>query len=59
MRINYWAPTPRKWRKIGDALLGASATLTTYAIANDIEWLALTSLFIGVAGKFLTNIFSK
>lgn len=55
----YYRPTPVKWRKIGDALLAASATITTFAIAEEVEWLAYVALFTGIAGKFLTNLFVR
>lgn len=56
----YGSPTPKKWRKLGDALLGISTTITTYAIAADYEkWVSLTALLLGVIGKFLTNFFSE
>ena len=55
----YFAPTPAKWRKLGDALLASSAFITTFAIYEKIEWLAITCLILGVVGKFLTNLFSK
>ena len=54
----YYAPTPKKWRKIGDALLATSTTITAYAITNHTDWLAYTSLALGVVGKFLTNLFT-
>ncbi len=54
----YYAPTPKKWRKIGDALLGASTTITGFAIYNEVKWIAYTALVIGVIGKFLTNLFT-
>lgn len=54
----YYAPTPKKWRKIGDALLAVSTTITASAIANHTDWLAYTSLALGVVGKFLTNLFT-
>jgi high-affinity K+ transport system ATPase subunit B len=57
---NYWKPTPKKWRKIGDALLAVSTTVTTYAIADDwAKWLQVVALLTGVLGKFLTNLFSE
>jgi len=55
----YYRPTPVKWRKVGDALLAASATITTFAIAEQVEWLAYAALITGVVGKFLTNLFVK
>ncbi len=59
MMNRYYRPTPLKWRKIGDTLLIISTTITTFAITEQIEWLAYVALFIGVVGKFLTNLFVK
>lgn len=54
----YWMPTPAKWRKLGDALLAVSTTVTTYAIADNwAKWAQIAALMTGVAGKFLTNFF--
>jgi len=55
---NYWSPTPKKWRKLGDALLGASTTITGFAIANDNKYIAYTALICGVLGKVITNLFT-
>jgi hypothetical protein len=59
MTNKYYRPTPVKWRKIGDALLAASTTITTFAIYEQVEWLAYVALITGVVGKFLTNLFVK
>lgn len=57
---SYWSPTPIKMRKLGDALLGVSTTITTYAIADDwAKWIQITALLLGAGGKFLTNFFSE
>lgn len=58
MNKRYFKPTPKKWRKLGDALLAVSTTVTTYAIAEDHKWIAITALILGSAGKFLTNFFT-
>jgi hypothetical protein len=55
----YYKPTPEKLRKLGDALLAVSTTITTYAIAEDMKAFAITALILGSVGKFLTNFFSK
>ena len=55
----YAGPTPKKWRKLGDALLGASTTITGFAIYEDAKWVAITSLVLGTIGKFLTNFFTE
>jgi hypothetical protein len=54
---NYYQPTPKKLRKIGDALLGSSQFLTGYAVIMEEKWLAFTCIAIGTIGKFMTNIF--
>tara|TARA_R110000868_G_scaffold67860_1_gene200950 strand:+ start:177 stop:359 length:183 start_codon:yes stop_codon:yes gene_type:complete len=59
IKDKYYAPTPAKWRKLGDALLGVSTTITGFAIYEDVKWIALTALAIGVVGKFLSNFFSE
>jgi hypothetical protein len=54
----YTSPTPKKWRKIGDVLLGVSTIATTYAIADEwSKYIQLSALILGVIGKFLTNFF--
>ena len=59
MKKNYYTPTPKKWRKLGDTLLAVSTTITGYAVYEDIKWVALTALITGVVGKFLSNLFVK
>ncbi len=55
---HYYQPTPKKWRKIGDALFVASGFITASAIAQGNDWLSYTALFLGIVGKILTNFFS-
>ena len=59
IKDNYWRNTPKFGRKVGDALLAASATITTYAIYEEAKWVAITALLAGTIGKFLTNLFSE
>ena len=59
LKKKYYAPTPTKWRKIGDALLGASTTITGFAIYEEAKWVAITALVLGTAGKFITNLFTE
>lgn len=56
---NYYKSTPVFWRKFGDALLSVSSFITAYGIAEDNVIVAYSALAIGVAGKFLTNLFSE
>ena len=56
----YMSPTPKRWRKLGDALLAVSTTITTYAIADEWnKYATLSALILGVIGKFLTNFFEE
>ena len=53
----YYRNTPIFWRKLGDGLLGVSATITAAAITAGNDILAYIALGVGVIGKFLTNFF--
>jgi hypothetical protein len=53
----YYKPTPKNFRKLGDALLGMSQFLTGYAVVMDEKWLALVCILIGTIGKGMTNFF--
>jgi len=64
----YWAPTPKKWRKIGDALLAAATIIAVGGIwqfdslkeiftSGQLRAMIVTSIVLGVVGKFLTNLF--
>jgi len=55
---NYGKPTPKKWRKLGDALLSVGATITGFAIYEESKWVAIIALSVTVFGKFLTNFFA-
>lgn len=59
LKEKYYSPTPAKWRKLGDALLGASTTITGFAIYEEAKWVAITALVLGTAGKFITNLFTE
>jgi hypothetical protein len=58
MKKNYYAPTPKKWRKIGDALLGVSLMGIPAELAG-YKGVAITIFIFGVIGKFLTNLFAE
>ncbi len=68
MLKNYWAPTPKKWKKIGDALLATSTMITVGGMLQfenlkeiftleQIRWITIAPMILGVIGKFLTNFF--
>jgi hypothetical protein len=56
---NYWKPTPKKWRKIGDGLLGAAGVLLYFAdkyhLFETHPHLLMAALISCLIGKFLTN----
>lgn len=58
MKIKYSAPTPKRWRQLGDALLGISTMIIPLALTNHI-WIGITLFAIGVVGKFITNFFAE
>lgn len=70
MMNQYWAPTPKKWRKIGDALLASATVLAVGGIwqfdtlkeiftPGQIRGMIAASIALGVVGKFLTNFFKE
>ena len=56
---SYWAPTPKKARKIGDTLLGVFSITSMSSMIYDVKGLALATLIMGVVGKILTNFFAE
>jgi hypothetical protein len=67
---NYWKPTPKKWRKLGDSLLAVASVLAIGGLwqfdnlreiftQTELKALIMTSIVFGVAGKFLTNFFKN
>ena len=56
---DYFKPTPKRFRILGDSLASASVFISTYAILNDMKPIALAVMLSGWAGKFLTNFFSE
>ena len=56
---NFYSPTLAKWRKLGDALLGVSTTITGYSLYADLQRVAAVALGLGVLVKFLTNFFTE
>ena len=55
----YRKPTPRNFRRLGDALLAMSTFVSVFAIAEDYKWIAFTAVMVGAIGKFFTNFFAK
>ena len=70
MMKHYWKPTPKKWRKLGDGLLAAATivaiggvwqydTLKEIFTTGEIKIMIVSSIILGVVGKFLTNFFKE
>ncbi len=65
---NYWKPTPKKWRVIGDTILAVSTFITGGSLIaydqlkeiftpQEVKIIIASAFILGVAGKFLTNFF--
>jgi len=65
---NYWSPTPKKWRRLGDSLLAVATVIAIGGVwqydslkeiftNTEIKGMIITSIIFGVVGKFLTNFF--
>ena len=65
---NYWKPTPKKWRKIGDTILAVGTFITAGSLLGydqmkeiftpqEVKFIIASSFVLGVVGKFLTNFF--
>ena len=70
MMKHYWKPTPKKWRKLGDALLAAATIVAVGGIwqydslkeiftTQELKIMIVSSIVFGVIGKFLTNFFKS
>lgn len=55
---NYYKSTPKKIRKLADAILAASTFVSMSSIIANYSWLAITSLLLGALAKFLSNFFA-
>ena len=67
---SYWKPTPKKWRRIGDSLLAVASVMAIGGLWQfdnlkdiftpfEIKLLIVSSIVLGVVGKFLTNFFKE
>jgi len=68
MMKNYWKPTPKKWRRIGDSPLAVATVIAMGGIWQfdnlkdlftpvELKGMIIASIALGVVGKFLTNFF--
>jgi uncharacterized PurR-regulated membrane protein YhhQ (DUF165 family) len=67
---DYYKPTPRKWRKIGDTILTVGTFITAGSLIQyeqlkevfspqEVKIIIATAFVLGVSGKFLTNFFKE
>lgn len=67
---NYYHPTPKKWRKIGDSILAVGVFVTSGGLlafdtlekiftAHELKVIIGCAFVLGVTGKFLTNFFKE
>ena len=67
---SYWKPTPKKWRKWGDSMLAVASVLAIGGLwqfdnlkdiftPTEIKIMIVSSIVLGVIGKFLTNFFKE
>jgi len=55
---SYWAPTPKKIRKIADSLLGSAMLLSSFAFVNDYKTIAIVVMITAGVAKFFSNFFA-
>lgn len=61
---NYYKPTPKKWRRIGDAILFISASISAFIPTSPLDegsklWAMFGLNIFGVIGKTATNFFKE
>jgi hypothetical protein len=56
---NYFSPTPKRLRILGDAMASASVFISSYAILNEHQKFGVFVLVSGWVGKFITNFFTE
>ena len=54
---NYWHPTPRKLRRLGEALNATFGGVGVAAVLSDYKWTGITFWALGALGLFLSNLF--
>ena len=70
LMCSYWKPAPKKWRKLGDSMLAVASVLAIGGLWQfdnlkdiftplEIKIMIVSSISLGVIGKFLTNFFKE
>jgi hypothetical protein len=56
---NYFKPTPKNLRIIGDSLLTLSTTIGAYSTLMENKYISISVIITGLLGKFITNLFAN
>lgn len=56
---NYYKPTPKKWRKIGDSFQDLSFIIGGLVIFTSSPIIGFAAMAVGRIGKILTNFASE
>ena len=70
LMCDYWKPTPKRWRRVGDSMLAVASILAIGGLwqfdnlkdiftGSEIKIMIVVSIVFGVVGKFLTNFFKE
>jgi hypothetical protein len=55
MNKNYYKPTPKRWRKIGDICLLLSVSFSGLSAFEQFKWYGIGLAILAGIGKVLTN----
>lgn len=58
MNLNYYSPTPKKWRKIGDAFFSVFTFVSACGVYMENDIVVIAAFSCGIVGKFITNLYS-
>jgi len=55
---NYFKPTPKRVRVLGDSLAGSAVFIATISMVSGYEKIAIAVAVVGMVGKFISNFFT-
>lgn len=58
-KADYYKPTPKKWRKIGDAIQDTGIVIGSIAAFSPVPWVSVVAVIVGRVGKIITNFASE
>ena len=56
---NYYKPTPKKWRKLGDAIQDVGIIVGSFTAVTTSPLIGIIAIGIGRLGKIITNFASE